>query len=86
MQKKSKFLKYFIYFVIFSFLGSLMEYLFGFFGGAGIAYDKALYETFNLKIYFISFYGLVGLSLVFFNNFIEKRKLNFFIVDYLMEF
>ncbi len=73
-KKKSKFLKYLIYFVIFSFLGSLMEYLFGFFGGAGIAYDKAIYEMFNLKIYFISFYGLVGLSLVFFNNFMEKRK------------
>ena len=80
VKPKNKFLKYFIYFIIFSFLGSLIEYLFGFFGGAGIAYDKAIYEMFDLKIYFISFYGLVGLSLVGFNNFIEKReeKIKFF--------
>ena len=73
-EEINKFFIYSVYFIIFSFLGSLIEYFFGFFGGAGIAYDKAIYEMFNLKIYFISFYGLVGLSLVFFNNIIEKRK------------
>jgi uncharacterized membrane protein len=70
--RKNKLLKYFIYFIIFSFMGSLIEYLFGFFGGTGIAFDKALYEMFNIKFYFIPFYGIVGLTLIFFENFFEK--------------
>ena len=73
-MKKSRLLKYLIYFVIFSLTGSLIEYLFGFFGGTGIAYDRGLYEMFNIQIYFISFYGLVGLSLIFLNNFLGKLK------------
>ena len=76
-KKLKKFLIYLIYFISFSFIGSLMEYLFGFFGGEGIAYDKALYEILNIKIYFISFYGLVGLTLVLLNNFLEKKKIKF---------
>jgi uncharacterized membrane protein len=72
--RKNKLLKYFIYFIIFSFLGSIIESLFGFFGGTGIAYDRGLFEMFNIKIYFISFYGLVGLSLIFLENFFEKRN------------
>lgn len=71
-------IKYFIYFVIFSFVGSLMEFLFGFVKGSGIAYDKGLQELFNVKIFFIPFYGLVGLSLIFFDKFLEKKKVNIF--------
>ena len=58
-------------------MGSLIEYIFGFFGGTGIAYDRGLFEMFNIKIYFISFYGLVGLSLVFLENFLIKHKIKF---------
>jgi len=73
VKSKNKFLKYFIYFVIFSFMGSLIEFLFGFFSGATIiAYDKALLEMFNIKFYFIPFYGLVGVCLIFFENLFEK--------------
>jgi len=76
-MKKGKWLRYLIYFVIFSLMGSLIEYLFGFFGGTGIAYDRGLYEIFNIKLYFISFYGLVGLSLIFLENFLRKHKIKF---------
>jgi uncharacterized membrane protein len=73
-MNKKKLLRYLIYFIIFSLTGSLIEYIFGFFGGTGIAYDRGLYEMFNIRIYFISFYGLVGLSLIFLENFFEKLK------------
>lgn len=53
-------------------MGSFIEYLFGFFGGTGVAYDRGLYEMFSIKFYFILFYGLVGLSLIFFEDFFEK--------------
>jgi uncharacterized membrane protein len=79
-KKVNKLLRYLIYFIIFSFIGSLIEYIFGFFGGTGVAYDRGLFEMFNIKIYFISFYGLVGLSLIFFENLfdkINKQKIKF---------
>jgi len=73
-----KIIKYIIYFIIFSIIGSLIEYLFGFIGGRGIAYDKGLYELFNVKIFFIPFYGLVSLSLILFNKILDKKKVKFF--------
>jgi len=79
MKKRLKILiRYSIYFIIFSFIGSLLEYLFRFVEGTGIAYDKGLYELFNVKIFFIPFYGLVGLSLIFFDRFLEKKKIKIF--------
>jgi len=76
MGKKNKrdLFRYIIYFIIFSFIGSLIEYSFKFFGGAGIAYDQGLYKLLNIKLYFIPLYGLVGLSLVLLENFLEKLK------------
>jgi uncharacterized membrane protein len=75
MNKKNNLLRYFIYFIIFSFIGSLIEYLYGFIGGTGIAYDRTLYELTNIKIFFISFYGLVCLSLILFEKFLNKKKI-----------
>lgn len=72
---KSNLVRYPVYFIIFSFMGSLIEYLYGFIGGTGISYDRALYELFNIKIFFIPFYGLVGLSLVFFEKILTKHKI-----------
>ncbi len=69
--------KYIIYFIIFSFIGSLIEYLFGFLGGRGIAYDRGLYELFNIKIFFIPFYGLVSLILILFDKILDKKNVKF---------
>jgi uncharacterized membrane protein len=54
-----------------------MEYLFGFFGGKGIAYDRGLYLLFNVKLFFIPFYGAVGLILIKFEKFFDKKKIKF---------
>lgn len=74
-MKREKFVKYLLYFVIFSFLGSLMEYLYGFAGGTGINYDRGLNYFFDIKIFFIPYYGIISLILLFFDKFMEDKKI-----------
>ncbi|VVB82113.1 Putative ABC-transporter type IV [uncultured archaeon] len=79
-KKKSKKIsrilrKYFFYFVIFSLVGSLIEWAFK--GGQGISYDQGIYFLFGIKLLFIPFYGLGGLILIFFERFLEKEKIKF---------
>jgi uncharacterized membrane protein len=76
-RKINQYLLYLFYFIIFSFAGSLMEYLFGFVGGRGVAYDKALYLLFNVKLFFIPYYGAAGLILIYFENLFDKKKIKF---------
>ncbi|MDD5012472.1 MAG: hypothetical protein PHQ66_02400 [Candidatus Nanoarchaeia archaeon] len=76
-KRNFNFVMYIFYFIAFSFLGSLMEYLFGLVGGRGIAYDKGLFELLNLKLYFIPYYGFVGVILIFFEKLLEKKKVKF---------
>ncbi len=75
---KNTLIRYLVYFIVFSFIGSLIEYLFGFVGGSGIAYYRSLYELTNIKIYFIPFYGIVGITLILFGRIFDKRKINFY--------
>jgi uncharacterized membrane protein len=83
--KKNKIViwRYLLYFIIFSFVGSLLEYLMGFLGGSGIGYDKAIYQFFNLKLYFIPFYGTGALILIFFEKFLEEKKIKFVYMGFL---
>lgn len=73
-----KIIRYSIYFIIFSFVGSLVEYFFGFFGGTGVAYYRSLYELFNIKIYFIPFYGIIGIILILFGRIFDKKKISIY--------
>ena len=50
IKKKYNWIKYIIYFVIFSFVGSFIELLSRLNGGKGVAYDKAIYQFFNIKL------------------------------------
>ncbi|MCK5043996.1 hypothetical protein KAR52_03285 [Candidatus Pacearchaeota archaeon] len=70
--------KYSIYFVIFSFLGALLEYLFGLIMGNPVFYFRSLYLITGLKIPFIPFYGGVFLILILFQNFLSKKKIPFY--------
>jgi uncharacterized membrane protein len=76
MENRKKWWKYLILFVIFSFLGSFMEYTYGFIGGVGIFYDKAIYQWFEIKILFIPYYGLSAIILFLFEQFMESKKIN----------
>lgn len=76
----SKYFKLIFYvtcFIAFSFLGSLMEYLFGFFGGTGFAYNRMVEYFFHIKIYFIPYYGTTSLILLMSERFLDKRKIKF---------
>ena len=69
---------YLIYFVIFSFAGFLIEYLFGIAQGrTTIPYDKIIYQFFGMKSIFIPFYGAGAVILIFLENFFRKRKIKF---------
>jgi uncharacterized membrane protein len=70
--------KYLFYFIIFSFLGALLEYLFGLIRGNPIFYWRSLYLITGLKIPFIPFYGGVFLLLVLFQDFLSKKKVPFY--------
>jgi uncharacterized membrane protein len=84
MQKRKKKYKiykkiliYLSYFILFSLLGSFTEYIFGFMGGRGIAYDQFIYYFFHVKLFFIPFYGLGGLILILFERFMDTKKIKF---------
>jgi len=76
-QTKFKIIEYSLIFIIFSFLGSLIEYLSHFIGGSGIAYDKSIFLITGLKIFFIPFYGLVGIILFYSEKLMDKIKTKF---------
>lgn len=77
MKKEGKhFLcKYLFYFVIFSLIGSLIEWSFYF--GKGIPYDQGLYLLLGVKLFFIPFYGLGGIILTLLDQFLEAKKIKF---------
>ena len=75
--KKNILIKYFFYFILFSLAGSLLEYFSKFIGGTGIAYDKGLYQLLGIKLFFIPFYGFGGLILIFFEKFMDRKKIKF---------
>ncbi|VVB83839.1 Putative ABC-transporter type IV [uncultured archaeon] len=82
MNKKTKrrikiFTLYFFYFIVFSFVGSLIEHLSILIGGEGIDYDKLIYQWFNVKIYFISFYGVGALLMIFLGQLMDRKKVKF---------
>lgn len=55
-----------------------MESIFGLFlGRTAFAYDKGLYLLFHVKLFFIPYYGLVGLILVYFEKLFDKKKIPF---------
>ncbi|MFA5724393.1 MAG: hypothetical protein WC979_09125 [Candidatus Pacearchaeota archaeon] len=68
-------LKVILLFVIFSFLGSLIEFSSRFLGGSGRAYDNGIFLLTGLKIYFIYLYGLVGIILLFIEKLYDKLKI-----------
>lgn len=74
-RKIPSWLKYVLYFVVFSFAGSLLEYFYGFLDGTGISYDRFFYHYFQIKIFFIPYYGVIGLILLFFNKYLDKKKI-----------
>jgi uncharacterized membrane protein len=71
-----KIFRYIIYFIIFSFLGSLMEYSSSFIGGKGIYYDQGLYIWFGKEIPFIPLYGLGGVTLILLQNYLSQKNVN----------
>lgn len=74
MKKINKtIIKYSLVFVIFSFLGSLIEFISSIIFG-GVAYDKMIYLLTNLKVFFIPFYGIVGMIIFSFENLMSKYK------------
>lgn len=77
MSSKYSFLKYILLFIIFSFLGSLIEYLSFLLGGQGLGYDKVLFLLTGLKIYFIPIYGLSGVIIFSTEKLMNKFKFPF---------
>lgn len=76
MKKRDKILiKYSLIFIIFSFLGSLIEFIASLFSGKGFAYDQAIYLLTGLKLFFIPLYGLVGMIIFSFETLMIKFKL-----------
>jgi len=69
-----KLIKYSLVFIIFSFLGSLLEFISSLIFKKGVAYDKTIFLITGLKLFFIPFYGLVGMILLSTENLMSKYK------------
>jgi uncharacterized membrane protein len=76
-MKFPKFIKYFLAFVLFSFLGFIIEYIYGCIVGDPFLYDKFFYDQFRLFLPFIPIYGLGGMILLFLAGYMEKKKIKF---------
>lgn len=73
------FVKYFLLFILFSFLGSVIEFSSKFIGGRGIYYDQVIFQLFNIRIPLIPLYGLAGLILFIIQGYLYKNKVNLFL-------
>ena len=69
MKIKSKLIRYILYFVSFSFIGLIFEYLLG-----SVFYSKGIYGLFHIKIPLLFFYGFGFLILVYFEKYIYSKK------------
>lgn len=75
MKKINKvIIKYSIVFITFSLLGSLIEFISSLIFGKGVAYDQTIYLITGLKVFFIPFYGIVGMVIFSFENLMSKYK------------
>lgn len=72
-RKLLKIIEYPAYFIFFSFLGSLIEFLFG-----RVYYDKTIFELLGIKIAFIPFYGMLFVILIALQKFMLKSKTPFY--------
>ena len=77
-QTKKKIIKYSVLFILFSFIGALLEYLFTLIVGVPISYYwRSLYLLTGLKIPFIPFYGGIFLLLIFIQRLLQSKKVPF---------
>ncbi len=73
-MEKNKFIPYLIYFVIFSFVGFLIEYIFSQINGQAIFYGGGLFAFFNLKLPLSPIYGIGGVLLIYLESKIHKKR------------
>lgn len=69
MKIKLKLVRYILYFILFSFVGLIFEYLLG-----SVLYSKGIYGLFKIKMPLIFFYGFGFLILVYFEKYIYSKK------------
>lgn len=74
---KKRFFNCLLIFLIFSFLGAVIEFCYGSLSGGGMFYDKTIYILLNIKIPFIPIYGFGAILLILVGNFLDNKKVSF---------
>ncbi len=76
-MKVPNFIKYFFAFVLFSFLGFIIEYIYGCIVGDPFLYDKFFYDQFRIFVPLLPIYGFGGMILFVLGGYMEKNKIPF---------